>query len=168
VWGAALAAAVLATAGCGGSNKIEVPKRVLRTTTTETAGDDPCRLLTRVDIATVFEDTFATGAPAPGAATQCNFARTGAAAGTPAPTVSLHVEGETTIAKFETAKLVAPGAQDVDGVGDEAYYVPLFGRLYVREGVFGFDVGATPALVAGADGVQRLGRLARLVIERHP
>jgi hypothetical protein len=168
---AAAAAVVVATvvAGCGSENKIVVPKNRIRTTsTTEVAGDDPCKLLKRADVTAALGMPFAAGTPVAGAVGQCEF-RAGSSVPDPAaPVVSLHIQGEVTIAGFETGKLTAPGgARDVTGVGDQAYYSAVAGRLYVRKGVFGFDVGATPVLVPEPDGEQRLIPLARLVLERH-
>jgi hypothetical protein len=170
---AAGSAIVVATAlaGCGGGpNKIVLPKHPVRTTsTTDVPGDDPCKLLTRTDVSDVLGMPFAAGTPVAGAVTQCEF-RAGASSVDPAaPVVTLHIQGEVTIASFETGKLTAPGGvRDVDGVGDQAYYSALMGRLWVRRGVFGFDVAATPALVPEPDGEQRLIPLAKLVLDRHP
>ena len=170
-----VAAVVLATvvAGCGGSgggNKIVLPKHpAVTTSTTEVPGDDPCKLLKAADISSVFGMPFADGSPVPGATALCSFRAGSNPADPAAPLVSLHVQGEVTIASFETGKLLVPGGvRDIDGVGDQAYYSAQIGRLFVRRGVFGFDVGATPALVPEPDGVQRLIPLARLVLDRHP
>jgi hypothetical protein len=159
---------VSALAGCAGENNIVVPKqRGGVTTTTEAPGDDPCKLLKVDDVAKVFGATFAPGSPA-GVVAQCEF-RTRSALDDPAePAVTLHIQGEVTIASFETGKLTAPGGgRDVVGIGDQAYYAASEGRLFVRKGVFGFDVSATPSLVPGPEGVQRLIALAQLVIDRH-
>jgi hypothetical protein len=168
----AVSAALVATAlvGCGGgANKIVLPKHPVNTTsTTGLPGDDPCKLLKRADVTDAFGMPFAAGTPVAGATAQCEF-RAGTSSLDPAaPVVTLHVQGEVTIASFETGKLTAPGGvRDVEGVGDQAYYSALMGRLWVRRGVFGFDVGATPALVPEPDGEQRLIPLASLVLERH-
>ena len=168
---AAVVAVAVATvlSGCGdGENKIVLPKKTSTTSTTEVPGDDPCKLLKPTDLADVLGMPFAAGTPVAGDVAQCEF-RVGSSAADPAaPVVSLHVQGEVTIAGFETGKLTAPGgAREITGVGDQAYYSALAGRLFVRKGVFGFDVGATPTLVPEPDGVQRLIPLARLVLERH-
>ena len=170
---AAASAITVATAlaGCGGgANKIVLPKHPASTTsTTDLPGDDPCKLLTRTDVTEVLGMPFAAGTPVMGAVAQCEFRAGTNSADPAAPVVTLHVQGEVTIASFETGKLTAPGGvRDIDGVGDQAYYSALAGRLWVRRGVFGFDVAATPALVPEPDGVQRLIPLARLVLERHP
>lgn len=172
---AAVAVAALASvlAGCGGSgggNKIVLPKHPASTTsTTDLPGDDPCKLLKRADVTDAFGMPFADGTPVAGTTAQCEFRAGTNAADPAAPFVSLHVQGEVTIASFETGKLTAPGGvRDIDGVGDQAYYSAQAGRLWVRRGVFGFDVGATPVLVPEPDGVQRLIPLARLVLDRHP
>ena len=168
---AAVVAVAIASllAGCGGGeNKIVVPKRHPTSSTTEVPGDDPCKLLKRTDVSDALGMPFAAGTPVAGAETQCEFRAGSNAADPAAPVVSLHIQGEVTIASFETGKLTAAGgARDITGVGDQAYYSALDGRLFVRKGVFGFDVGATPVLVPEPDGVQRLIPLARLVLERH-
>jgi hypothetical protein len=168
---AAVAAVAVATVitGCGGGeNKIVVPKRPATSSTTEVPGDDPCKLLKRTDVSGALGMPFAAGTPVAGAETQCEFRAGSNAADPAAPVVSLHIQGEVTIASFETGKLTAAGgARDITGVGDQAYYSALDGRLFVRKGVFGFDVGATPVLVPEPDGVQHLIPLARLVLERH-
>ena len=173
-WHARAAAAALAVAavlaGCGGGeNKIVIPKTPARTTsTTEVPGDDPCKLLKRTDVAGALGMPFAQGTPVAGAVAQCEFRAGTSAADPAAPVVSLHIQGEVTIASFETGKLTAPGGtRDVEGVGDQAYYSSAAGRLFVRKGVFGFDVGATPVLVPEPEGEQRLIPLAQLVLERH-
>ena len=171
----AVAALAIATvlAGCGGSgggNKIVLPKHPASTTsTTDFPGDDPCKLLKPADVTGVLGMPFADGSPVPGATALCEFRAGTNAADPAAPVVSLHVQGEVTIASFETGKLTAAGdVRDIEGVGDQAYYSAQAARLFVRRGVFGFDVGATPVLVPEPDGVQRLIPLARLVLERHP
>jgi hypothetical protein len=169
----ALVAIATVLGGCGGSgggNKIVLPKHPTPTTsTTELPGDDPCKLLKATDVTDVFGMPFADGTPVPGNTKTCEFRAGTNPADPAAPVVSLHVQGEVTIASFETGKLTAPGGvRDIDGVGDQAYYGPQVGRLFVRRGVFGFDVGATPSLVPEPNGVQRLIPLARLVLERHP
>lgn len=169
---AAVSAITVATtlAGCGGgANKIVLPKHPVATTsTTDVPGDDPCKLLKRVDVTDVMGMPFATGTPVAGAVAQCEFRAGTNSADPTAPVVTLHIQGEVTIASFETGKLTAPGgAREVTSVGDQAYYTAQIGRLFVRRGVFGFDVGATPTLVPEPDGEQRLIPLARLVLERH-
>jgi hypothetical protein len=162
-------AVVTVVAGCGGGkNKIVLPKHPATTSTTEVPGDDPCKLLKRTDVVDVLGMPFAAGTPVVGTTAQCEFRAGTNAADPAAPVVSLHIQGEVTIAGFETGKLTAPGgARDITEVGDQAYYSALVGRLFVRQGVFGFDVGATPVLVPEPDGVQRLIPLAKLVLERH-
>ena len=159
-----------ALGGCsGGENKIVLPKHPAATTsTTDLPGDDPCKLLKRTDVSDVLGMPFATGTPVAGAPAQCEF-RVGTNSTDPtAAVVTLHIQGEVTIASFETGKLTAPGgAREVTDVGDQAYYIPQIGRLFVRRGVFGFDVGATPTLVPEPDGEQKLIPLGRLVLERH-
>jgi hypothetical protein len=170
---AAASAITIATslAGCGGgANKIVLPKHPANTTsTTDVPGDDPCKLLKRADVAGVMGMPFAAGTPVAGAVGQCEFRAGTNSADPAAAVVTLHVQGEVTIASFETGKLTAPGgAREITGVGDQAYYSAMAGRLFVRRGVFGFDVGATPTLVPEPGGEQKLIPLARLVLERHP
>ena len=165
----AMVAVATMAAGCGdGENKIVLPKQPATSSTSEVPGDDPCKLLKRADVGEAFAMPFATGTPVAGAVGQCEFRAGSSSADPAAPVVSLHIQGEVTIASFETGKLTAPGgAREITGVGDQAYYATAVGRLFVRKGVFGFDVGATPVLVPEPDGVQRLVPLARLVLERH-
>ena len=175
VWHTVAAASAIAVAtalaGCGGGpNKIVLPKRPVNTTsTTDVPGDDPCKLLKTADVTDVLGMPFAAGTPVAGAPAECEFRAGTNSADPAAPVVTLHIQGEVTIASFETGKLTAPGGvRDVDGVGDQAYYSVLMGRLWVRRGVFGFDLAATPALVPEPNGERRLIPLANLVLERHP
>ena len=150
--------------GCGGKNEIVVPKNGPDVSVKNKRGSDPCKLLKAGDVSTEFGTPFAAGVPTPGVEGQCDF-RTDSTDPT-APVVSLHVKGEVTVAGFETGRLTAlPDARDVTGVGDQAYYRAQEGRLYVREGVFGFDVAVTPHPEPG--GLERLIPLARLVVKRH-
>ena len=170
---AAASAITVATAlaGCGGgANKIVLPKHPVSTTsTTDLPGDDPCKLLKRADVTDAFGMPFADGTPVAGTTAQCEF-RAGTNSGRPggarrdAPRPGRGHDRQLRDRQADGAG----GVRDIDGVGDQAYYSAQTGRLWVRRGVFGFDVGATPALVPEPDGEQRLIPLARLVLERHP
>jgi hypothetical protein len=161
---AALAAVSTLTA-CGGKNNIVVPKRTASSVKAR-RGNDPCRLLKAKDLQSVYGAAFETGTPVEGAQPGCAFRLSSDSAAPPA--VTIHVRGEVTFAAFVSARLAAPpDTRDVNGVGDQAYYTPQTGQLFVRKGVFGFDVGAVPALVSAPGAVERLIVLAQLVVNRH-
>jgi hypothetical protein len=160
-------AMVTATAmsACGGKNHIVVPKNT-STSVKSRRGNDPCRLLKAKDLRDVYGSTFATGAPVAGLEPGCGFQPSGDSSAP--PSVTIHIKGEVTFAAFESARLAAPrDTRDVNGVGDQAYYAPETGQLFVRDGVFGFDVGAVPALASAPGGVERLIALAQIVVKRH-
>jgi hypothetical protein len=158
----AVVAATALVSGCGGGkNEIVVPKTK---DSLKKRGNDPCKLLREGDVTTTYGTPFAAGVPSAGVDEQCEFRADNS--DPTAPVVSLHVKGEVTVAGFETARLTAlPDARDVIGVGDQAYYRSQEGRLYVREGVFEFDLGVTPHPEPGS--MDRLMLLAQLVVKRH-
>jgi hypothetical protein len=165
---AMIAVTMVATvlAACGGTNNIVVPKRTATSVKTP-RGNDPCRLLKAKDLKSVYGSEFDPGTPVAGAQPACEFRTTGGDASSP-PSVTIHVKGETTVAAFYSARLVAPpDTRDVNGVGDQAYYTAPSGQLFVRKGVFGFDVAAAPALAGAPGGIERLIALAQLVVKRH-
>jgi hypothetical protein len=160
---ATLVLTVLAV-GCGDQEPLKRTGPVRYGTTTEPAGNNPCRLLTNDDLQRVFDQPFAEGTFPTGSLDQCEF-RVGANPAPDAPMVSLHVDPELTIARFETMKLQTPDAREVTGVGDQAFFGG--GRLWVREGVFGFDVGTTLPILGDPAGIDKLIEVGQIVAERH-
>ena len=103
----------------------------------------PCALSNVTDVLAAFGGKVAAGQTGsdPSTATQCTFAVTGSNLGGDGEAVVYFATVQSR-SSFDAAKAGLPGAVDVPGVGDAAFYLPATAALQIAKGDTIFSVQA--------------------------